>query len=87
LSSSISTFWRCSARLRSLMSISMLTPPTTFPAGVAQRRRVGLEGTRVPSGRSATASAPRIGRPCLTACAIGHSSCGSGVPSADKGAR
>ena len=40
-----------------------------------------MKGTRVPSGRSATASMPRIGFPCFSARAIGHWSCGSGVPS------
>ena len=40
-----------------------------------------MKGTRVPSGRSATASAPRTARPSLSATAIGHWSCGSGVPS------
>lgn len=41
-----------------------------------------MKGTRVPSGRSATASMPRIGTFSFRATAIGHWSCGSGVPSA-----
>ena len=40
-----------------------------------------MNGTRVPSGRSATASCPRTGRPSLRVTAIGHSACGMGVPS------
>ena len=40
-----------------------------------------MNGTRVPSGRSATASTPRTGRPVFRVTAMGHSSCASGVPS------
>lgn len=40
-----------------------------------------MNGTRVPSGRSQTASMPRTVRSSLTATAIGHSSCGIGLPS------
>ena len=64
-----------SACFRSLISTSMLIAPTILP-GIAQRRRERNEGTRVPSGRSATASAPRTARPSLRATAIGHWSCG-----------
>ena len=41
----------------------------------------GMKGMRVPSGRSATASALRMARPSFRATAIGHSSWGNGVPS------
>src|SRR4028119_242137 len=40
-----------------------------------------MKGTRLPSGRSATASAPRTARFSFSAAAIGHSSWASGVPS------
>ena len=40
-----------------------------------------MNGTRVPSGRSAIASAPLIGPFSRSATAIGHWSCGIGVPS------
>ena len=40
-----------------------------------------MNGTRVPSGRSAIASMPRTGRSSFSAIAIGHWSCGIGVPS------
>ena len=40
-----------------------------------------MKRTRLPSGRSAIASMPVIARFSLMAIAIGHSSCGIGVPS------
>ncbi len=40
-----------------------------------------MNGTRVPSGRSASASMPRTGLFSFSAIAIGQSACASGVPS------
>ena len=59
----------------------MLTAPMSLPDASWSGVGYGMNGTRVPSGRSATASTPRTGRPVLRVTAIGHSSCGSGVPS------
>ena len=74
----------CSARspfLRSLISISMFTAPISVPEESNSGVGYGANGTRLPSGRSATASTPRTGFCVLSAIAIGHSSSGSGVPS------
>ena len=69
-------------RLPPLADIHQHVDGAVDPAG-RSRSGVGngMKGTRVPSGRSATASAPRTARPSLSATAIGHWSCGSGVPS------
>ena len=71
-----------SARFCSLMSTSMLTAPVSVPAASRIGVGYGMNGTRVPSGRSRIASAPRIGRCSLSVVAIGHSSCRIGLPSA-----
>ena len=65
----------------SLMSTSRLTAPISSPSGSRNGVGYGANGTRVPSGRSARASAPRTCRFCWIATAIGHWSWGSGVPS------
>src|SRR5215217_6621398 len=56
LSSSTSVFWRVSDSFRSDMSTSMLTAPTSSPAALRSGVGNGTNGTRRPSGRSATAS-------------------------------
>jgi hypothetical protein len=64
------------------MSTSMFTAPINAPeCGSRNGVGKGMNGMRVPSGRSAIASAPRIGRFSRSATAIGHWSWGIGVPS------
>jgi hypothetical protein len=70
-----------SLRLRSVMSTNMFTAPTILPVASRSADGNAMNGMRVPSGRSTTASCPAIARPSCNTTAIGHSSCGSGVPS------
>ena len=70
--------------VEAVMSTSVFTPPMRTPAASNRGVGYGMNGTRVPSGRSAIASMPRMGRLSFSDNAMGHSSCGSGVPSGQK---
>ena len=70
-SSSSNTLCAVSACLRSLTSTSTLTAPMSVPEASCSGVGYGMNGTRVPSGRSATASAPRTGRFSFSATAMG----------------
>ncbi len=69
------SFWQpasASACLRSLMSTSMFTAPTSVPESLRSGVGWAISGTRVPSGRSATISAPLMARFSRSVTAIGH---------------
>ena len=81
--SRISSACFSSAFLRSLMSTSMLTAPISVPVSSCSGVGNGRNGTRVPSGPMSE-DAPRTARSSFSATAMGHSSCGSGLPSGVK---
>ena len=55
-----------------LGSNPVFTAPRSSPGAPWSGVGNGMNGTRLPSGRSAIASTPRTGRPSLSAIAIGH---------------
>ena len=63
------------------MSISMLTAPTKAPEASCKGVGNAMNGTRLPSGRSAMAWPPRTARRSFKVIAMGQASCGIGVPS------
>ena len=70
--------------VEAVMSTSVFTPPMRTPAASNRGVGYGMNGTRVPSGRSAIASMPRMGRLSFSDNAMGHSSCGSGCRQAKR---